>query len=131
MVKDENNNVTDGQVKIYNDTVLLYEMGCCYGEMLYILNKWGDSPTRYPESFPIKSFTDVFMKAVSIGIPEKLHRRLGQMFAHIDTDDWSESYDKLLPVEKRMFFVWGRCGIKIDHLEKEYQDRCSNDTDAR
>lgn len=95
------------------------------------MNKWGHSPYRNPETYPLRSFTEIFVKAVSIGIPEKLHRRLVQLFAHIDTDDWSESFDKVLSMEKRIFFVWGRCGMKIDHLEKEYQDRCSNDKDAR
>lgn len=95
---------------IYHNNDLMRELGSIYAELIAVMNKrkgWSHNPYPDADTFPIKYFTMVFMTAVQLGIPEKLHKRIEDFMGFIDIDDWTSSMNVPCPAESRMFFDIG------------------------
>jgi len=101
----------------YSENVL-HELGYCYAWLLYVLTKNGTNPYYASDIFPIKYFIMVYKKAVSIGIPAELDKRIGQLLNTINTDQWGSLINAPVPMEKRSSFFLG--------IEQYKKDRWSN-----
>ena len=87
---------------------MLTELGKIYGELLKILNTQEKDPCRnMVDTFPIKCFMLNYKKALHIGIPKALEKKIGEYMDKITAENFSSCMETPVPINLRQYFTLG------------------------